>query len=210
MKQLILFSLIFIHITGKCQLKVYNESITNKDSAVVYIGITNYLKIDGQQDLSKLKVTSTNSEIAIVDNYISLQPFSRGVDTIRVYSDKKLLSSTTFRIERINNPVAQLAFTLDSVISLNRILANPYLTVKIPNCLYEIKYNISSFQCSLQKAGRSNFNYMDFVNGNKLTDDILKLIQKFLPGDKIVFDEIKVACGSGDTRKLPRLIITIK
>lgn len=210
MKQLIVCSLLFFHFSGICQLKLYNESLTSKDSAVVYIGITNHLKIDGQQDLSKFKFTSTNSEITIDNNSISLQSGRRGLDTIRIYSNKKLVSTNIFRVDRINNPVAQLAFTLDSVISLNRILANPYLTVKIPNCLYEIKYNIFSFQCSLQKAGRSNFTYMGFVNGNKLTDDILKLIQKLLPGDKIVFDEIKVACGSGDTRKLPRLIITIK
>ncbi len=210
MKQFIVCSLLFFHFSGICQLKLFNESLTSKDSAVVYIGITNHLKIDGQQDLSKFKFTSTNSEISIVGNYISLQSDRRGVDTIRIYSNKKLVSTNIIRVDRINNPVAQFAFTADTVIAQNRILANPVLSVNYPNALLNLNIRVIGFQCSIQKANGGRFIYSDELHGNRLTNSILKLIPTLSSGDKLVFDDIKAIANENDTRKLPSFTITIK
>ena len=210
MKNTVLFIVMMLPFLGVCQLKIVNESITSKDSAVVYIGIKNILKVEGVQDISKWKVTATSAEISIANNTILLEESHVGFDTLRIYNNKKLLSTNVFRVDRINYPVAQLAFTFDTIINLNRILANPYLSVKIPGCLYDFQAYISSFQCSLQKRNSNNYFFTDNANGNALTGDILKNIKKLLSGDKIILDEIKVACASGDTRKLPPVTITIK
>ena len=210
MKQLILFSLIFFHITGICQLKLYNVNLNSKDSAVVYIGITNHLKIDGQQDLSKFKATSTNAEIAIIDNYISLRTDRRGVDTIKIYSNNRLVSTNIFRVEKMSYPKTQLAFTADTIITPNKILVNPVLSVINSNALLNLNIRVIGFQCSIQKANEGQFIYSDEVHGNKLTNSILKLVQTLSTGDKLVFDDIKAVANENDIRKLPTFTITIK
>ena len=210
MKNTVLFIVIMLPFLGVCQLKIVNESITSKDSAVVYIGIKNILKVEGAQDISKWKVTATSAEISIVNNTIMLEESRVGYDTLRIYNNKKLLSTNVFRVDKINNPVALLAYTFDTVISLNRILANPYLTVKIPGSLYDFQAGVISFQCSLMKAQSNRYLFTDFISGNKLTSDMLSNIRKLFPGDKIIFDEIHAVSSGGDTRKLPRVTITIK
>ncbi len=210
MKQLILFSLIFLHFTGICQLKLYNVNLTCKDSAVVYIGITNHLKIDGQQDLRKFKVTSTNSEISIVDNNISLRTDRIGMDTIKVYSNNKLVSTNIYRVEKMSYPKTQLAFTEDTIITQHKILSNPVLSVINPNTLLNLNIRVIGFQCSIQKANGGQFIYSDEVHGNRLTNSILKLVQTLSTGDKLVFDDIKAIANENDLRKLPTFTITIR
>ncbi len=210
MKNIVLFIVMVLPFLGVCQLKIVNESITSKDSAVVYIGIKNILKVEGVQDISKWKVTATSAEISIDNNTIMFWESRVGYDTFRVYNNKKLISTNVFRIDKLNNPVAQLAYTFDTIISLNRILANPYLSVKIPGSLYDFHAGVISFQCSLMKAHSKSYLFTDFTSGNKLTNDMLINIRKLLPGDKIILDEIKAVSAGGDTRKLPPVTITLK
>ena len=210
MKHFIAIVASFVPVIVFSQIKIVNQDLLNTDAAIVYKGIPNHLKIEGILDINQMKITTTNSTFKTEKNVLTVDESKIGFDTIRIYSNKKLIFTSIFRVDKINNPVAQLAFTLDSVISLNRILANPYLSVKIPGYLSEINFGIVAFQCSLQKANSSNYIFSDDVSGNKLTKNMLDLIQKMVTGDKIIFDEIKAFGPGGDIRKLPGFTVTIK
>ncbi len=192
------------------QIKLINIDLINKDLNQLYIGMDNRLQIVGQKNVRGYKLTSVKSSVLVNDSCFVLTPEHRGVDTVKIFKGNKLIYCALFNLFSINEPTGQLAFTYDTTITLNRILANPYLSIKIPNCNYNFLFSINGFQCSILQKNKDKETFANTL-GCKLTNDMLTLINRLKTGDVIEFERIKYGISPEFCpRMLGPLRITIK
>lgn len=190
------------------QLKLTNNSLVTPDDNILYAGIENQLRVQGQEFTRVL--SSANSQITMrPGEFIVVPTAMAGLDTIQVYLDKKLLIAKVYAIEKINDPVALLAFSTDTVMPAGRILVNPYLSVSSPGSKYKNELKVASFECSLKRLNGQSFSFE--VNGNKLPDDMLALVKKLNSGDSIHFTTIYVKAPLWQYKKvIAPFSVTIK
>ena len=174
------------------QPKLINRDLTNSDTSLLYAGTENHLTFTGLNDLSGIRIRSSNkSHVSVQANDILIRPAtSTEFDTLSIFKGKKLLLTKAYKIERLSYPIAQLAFTSDTTISLNRILANPFITTKIPNTLYKPDIRIQHFDCHLytKKVAHRIFS----TTGNKLSEEMIAAIKRTSSKDEIIFENIVV------------------
>ncbi|WP_165958086.1 GldM family protein [Segetibacter sp. 3557_3] len=166
--------------------------MTNPDTSLLYGRTENRLTLVGQNNWTGIRVTSSKkSQIDIQKNsFISILPaINEGVDTLRLFKGSKLLLSRGYRIVKLSDPIAQLAFTSDTIITKNRILANPFVTSKFPNSLYNNKIVVKSFECLVIK--RNGEKKVFSATGNKLSEGMINAIKNLSSLDELVFDNIK-------------------
>ncbi|TDH26908.1 hypothetical protein EXU57_08870 [Segetibacter sp. 3557_3] len=174
------------------QIKLINIDLTNPDTSLLYGRTENRLTLVGQNNWTGIRVTSSKkSQIDIQKNsFISILPaINEGVDTLRLFKGSKLLLSRGYRIVKLSDPIAQLAFTSDTIITKNRILANPFVTSKFPNSLYNNKIVVKSFECLVIK--RNGEKKVFSATGNKLSEGMINAIKNLSSLDELVFDNIK-------------------
>ncbi len=200
--------LLLIPIFADAQLKLLNKSLTTPDSSIIYYYWDNYLRLNQQLDLHKLRVVASHSKIKIEDSSIICEPQSLVADTIKIFQGKKLLLTQVFKVNKTTDPVAKLANTFDTVLTVNRILANPYISFGMPNCYYRPPLYVQSYECVIIKLNGEQF--ADNNSGNKLTNFLIPKIEHLQKGDKIYLKRVIIGGGGFSFIKLAPVNITIK
>jgi len=198
MKLIAIYLLLHISVTKMhAQPVLYNTDLNKPDSNILFIG-KNRLKLATQLDFKTLKITSKKSKVIVDDNYIIVTPYNLGIDTISILKGNKLIVSKIYHIQKRTFPLAQLAFSIDSIISIEKILSNPILNLV---SLYRIKSDIVNYTCTVTKKSENikPYNFGE-INGFWLTQDIIEIIKTLKSGDSIKFNNIKVL--GADTRGL--------
>ncbi|TDH17816.1 hypothetical protein EXU57_24825 [Segetibacter sp. 3557_3] len=211
MKSILLGIMCYLPVVVLGQLQLINRDLTNPDMSLLYSGIENHLTIVGQNDFSGFRLTSaTKSDITIKAETIVIIPITNaGLDTLSLFKGKKLLLTKVFKVTRLSDPIAQLAFTSDTVISVNKILANPFLTAIFPNSIYKTDIVIKFFECYIyKKNGERN---VFSTAGNRLSEEMLTAIKNLSSRDELVFNDIKAGIAPVfGTRKLPSIKLAIR
>jgi hypothetical protein len=200
--------LIFCPFTLFAQVKITNQTSAKPEAEILFYQAENHLMIGDLKDLSGMKVTAANSEVRINKDHIIIVPKKVGTETYQIYKSGRLISTNSFQVIKIGDPVAQLAFTRDTIISLNRILANPYVTITVPGSLYKFAAEITSFECVITTTGNEKKQFRNV--GQKLNDDLLSFLKKVSPGTRLDFDNIKCMSAGGDIKSLPSFSIIVK
>lgn len=190
MKTQILTILCFFPAIMFGQFKFINMDLVYPDTSLLYSSLENHLTISGQKNLQGFQITSSKkTRITVnVDHVIAEPTTNEEFETLTVSKGNKVIFAQGFKIIKLNNYIAQLAFTFDSVLSKNKILSNPFITAKFPNSLYKLKVGIKSFGCSIYRKNGEKLFY--FTTGNKLSEQMITSIMKLSSKDEIVFDNI--------------------
>ena len=130
MKRLIINVFFFLPIIVSAQVKLLNTNLTKPDSGILYFSTENRINISGLANLDNIKFATSLSKLDRKKNDFILMPERVGIDTIKIYKNNKLILKTFFKVVKINDPIAKLVSTSDSVITVNEILGNPYILVK--------------------------------------------------------------------------------
>ena len=190
------------------QLKFINRDLTTPEASILFYQSPNRLAINGQNDLNGLSFTSTKSEIKVKDNYIVVKPTKLGLDTICIFKNNKLLSTNIFKINTFNSPpYAQLAFSKDSSISINKVLANPILSVKVNNSIYVLDYQVTEYEMLVLKKNNEKLQFTETIKAYSIPEEILK---KLSVGDKLQINQIKIVNPEGDIKFLEPITIIIR
>ena len=120
-----------------------------------------------------------------------------------------IVLSDTFHVKIVPIPIPRLANLKDTFGTVNQIVLNPFLTIVLPGCNLKNNFSIISFRTSLIKI-EGETTTLGLVAGHVLPADQIEAIKLLRPGDKIMFDDIRVIGPDDRTRKLGSLIITIK
>lgn len=114
-----------------------------------------------------------------------------------VFSGKpKNMGSMTFRLKRVPDPIAKVAGKSEGFISKSLLLASPYLMPEMPVGFdFDLKYTVTSFTFVSEVSG-------DIISlkvaGNRLTPEIIKMINDAKKNKRIWFEDINVKGPDGE------------
>lgn len=197
------------------QIRILNQSLIFPDSAVLYVGVDNRLKIEGTDSSKQYYVHSSYGNLKEIAfrNFNTFYLYGNKYnyrDTIIVYNSKmQKLAEQIFRVDFINNPVTVLDSIPVGLITKNQLLKAQRLYVIIPNCLLRSMFDILSFNVTFDCKKCDGFSVISNT-GSFLSPQFYKAIPYLTFGDKVIFEEIKVKGVDGLSRKLPSITYTIK
>ncbi len=114
-----------------------------------------------------------------------------------VFSGKpKSMGNMTFRLKRVPDPIAKVGGKSEGFISKSLLLASPYLVPEMPVGFdFDLRYVATSFTFVTEISG-------DIipikVQGNRLTPEILKIVQDAKKNKRIWFEDINVRGPDGE------------
>lgn len=209
--------LLFIILSSyaQAQIRVLNTSLRNPEIKELYIGIPNEIEIKGISDLSNLKISkSPNINVFQKDSARfeimtkGLYRSSNGLDTIKIYQNKKLLKTELYKSCLIPDPYLRFGTTYQNKAFVNEIIADPSLRVIFPGNLI-LKFQIINFNLII--LNEKNGEQTDFktTNGYNLNSQQITEIKKLKKGSKLRFENVRVLFPDRTTRSMPTYIITV-
>lgn len=184
---------------------------THPDSSLLFIGMDNEFSMSGLNEIKAVSVfSSLNSKCSFFENKLIVRPNAIGIDTLKIYKNKKLLLIKAYTVEYLGNPTPQLAYSSDTLMSVSRIVAMPYFTIRIPKATNIGPFRISTFECSLIHNKMSQQKEVYSIDGSKLSEQLVSAIKKMTAGDEILFSDIIVIGPDSKARKVPNYKVTIK
>jgi len=169
---------------------------------VFYVGVENPVEVSVPGSPEKIMPTITAGKIRPEGKNWIVYDLPKGVRdaTITVnavFSGKtKSMGATTFRLKLVPDPVARVGSKSDGFISKSLLLASPYVIAEMPTGFdFDLKFTVTSFTFTTEISGDI---IPTKVQGNRLTPDILKMIQNAKKNKRIWFEEINVKGPDGD------------
>jgi GldM C-terminal domain len=178
---------------SNAQTNIINSSLYISDTNILYIGVSNKLKINGKLDIKKVKITATNSDISYINKEYFAMPESNKDDTFCIFKNKQKIFEKIFRCEYLKDPVLTLGNRFDSVISKSYILANPFIAISIPDCFlnFNMNTNILSYRIVIVNK---NTVVIDYDCKSTIFDtSITSEIKKLKSGDKIIIKNLHIS-----------------
>jgi GldM C-terminal domain len=209
MKKILSVILLSFPLLLIAQLQIINDGLVYPDSPYVYIGVPNTLKITGTSKNLKLTVDDGSINRGTDKNEYTATFSSPGITNVIVRENGKIVCQKKYNIRRIADPVLLFAGKADSMLSVREILASPCLSVSLPGCYINYRLPILSFETYFIYQPGDTLN-TGRANNWCMYDGQLALLKKLMPGNKILFTNIKVQGPDSHVRTLIDLLITIK
>jgi gliding motility-associated protein GldM len=181
--------------------------------AVLYIGVDNPVEI-AISDMPMKYITATVDSGEIEDQ-------GGGQFVVRITKNIKVtkvnvfetyngittkLGERLFRVKKVPDPIPTIAGSTGGLVSKPMLAAAGGLIPVMKDFDFELFFTITSFTFSMNVKG-------DLIEkvavGNKLTADMIKLINAAPKGTKIYIEDIKATGPDGMTRTLSSLILKI-
>ena len=197
-----------IAFLANAQLRIVNVSLTDTSRALLYTGVENQIVIFGARDG---KLTFSGNDIKIINsihyNYF-IYANKPGFVTISFTAYRKAPIKKQFEIVPINEKqVATLGGVRDTTVSLNFVLANPFIIGMIPHCYWDAMISIRSFDATFIYG---NDRLTRTAQGDKLSTEQISLFKTLETGDKVYFDSIRALDRDSRTYLLPSFWIKIE
>ena len=122
---------------------------------------------------------------------------------VSVRTDKatRSIGSKEFRVSRIPNPKVLLGNSPGPVIEAGKIKSMLGLVAIADNFPFDVRFAVRSFTVTYKKARDPNL-IEKTNNSGVFADDVKMLLSRCGPGDRVWFDDIKVAVPDGTTRSM--------
>jgi gliding motility-associated protein GldM len=119
------------------------------------------------------------------------------VSVAAVFEGKqKNMGAFSFRLKRVPDPIAKIGGKNDGFISRSLVLASPYLIPEMPIGFdFNLTYTVTSFSFGTFLSGDV---IQRKVTGNRLTPEIVKIIQEGKKNQRIWFEDINVKGPDGE------------
>jgi GldM C-terminal domain len=209
MKKILSVILLAFPLLPIAQIRIINDGLVYPDTPYLYIGVPNTLKVTGtSKHISLTLDTGSVRKAANKNEYTAL--FSRpGIVNVTARENGKFVYRKKYIIRYINDPVVLFAGRADSTISVREILASPCLSIAIPGCYISYRLPILSFEIYFIYQSGDTLN-TGRANNWCMNDEQLAILKKLMPGNKILFTNIKVQGPDSHVRTLKDKLITIK
>ena len=174
---------------------------------VFYIGVDNPVEISVPGSPEKIVPTISTGSIRqegkewVVSNLTTGNVREAVISVNAVFSGKtKSMGSYKFRLKTVPDPLIKVAGKNEGFISKSLLMASPFLVPEMPAGFdFDLKYVVTSFTFSTSTAAGEGSDVK--VQGNRLTDEIVRQIKNARKGQRIWFDDI-YAKGPDGTRKV--------
>jgi len=169
---------------------------------VFYIGVENPVEISVPGSPEKITPVISAGKIRPEGKNWIVYDLQKGtreatISVNAVFAGKsKSMGATTFRLKPVPDPIAKVGGKNEGPISKSLLLASPYVIAEMPVGFdFDLKFTVISFTFVTNVGGDVSTTK---TQGNRLTPDILKMIQNAKKNTRIWFEEINVKGPDGD------------
>jgi hypothetical protein len=189
-------------------------NISLEKTNVFYIGVPNPIRIlVNGYDVNEIEVSLDNGKITGAKGVYTVIPNEKtATDTIHLFlklpnGKKREIYKSTYRVNRIKDPVVTFAGKSDGSLSIANIKAQDRIFVDIPNFIFDAKFNITGFTLQvMSRADKQTFN----TEGNQLSPQMKSAISNLKIGDKLFFTNLRAVGPDRTLRGLDYISFTAK
>lgn len=206
--------LLFYSASLYSQLILKNLSLTEPGKDVLYIGVTNELKLEGVSDKKNIEIVVEErvfEEIGGVFQAVVFKPGIAKVDVCRkAKTGRQLLLSKVFRAETLAVPTTRISGATDSFLSVAAILINPQIEVFYPGSRFKSDISVLSFSLVITDSNGEIVLEETGTPGNRFSEAMIGKIKTCKSGDKLLFGGIRAVVQSGRIMKMPPFAVYVK
>jgi gliding motility-associated protein GldM len=181
--------------------------------AVLYIGIDNPVEIAiADMPIKYVTATVDSGEIESQGDGQFIVRINKSISVAKINLFENYNGTTTkigekiFRVKRVPDPIATIGGNKSGIISKSILSGAGGLIPVMENFDFELFFTITSFTMSMNVKGDL---IEKIATGNKLTAEMIKLINSGTKGTKIYFENIKAVGPDGNTRTLSPINLKI-
>ncbi len=210
MRSIFFVIFLFSSIFAFGQFNISCLRLTDSTKNIFYIGADNPIRVSKTKKSSNYQIIIEGAGSSLFKR--GLNDYLVGVSTpgtcsLRIKQNGKQVFYKEFKADTLPKPVATLNGMHDTTVSKKRILINPFISVIMPNCLYQHGYRVISFQAIFINGNDSTYTV---ANGNHLTEEQIRLVKSENQFNKIYFDQIRALCPECRTQPLPPFWLKIE
>lgn len=141
MNHLVLTSLIscLTPLFAISQINVVNQSLTDTSKKIVYVGVENWMLITGTGKFDSIRVVNGLLERINAREYI-IKPYAGDSCIVYFSKNNKVVDRKPFTVDKLPEPVPLIGNIQKQWVSLDELLANTKVSIKLPGCYY--KHNL--------------------------------------------------------------------
>jgi hypothetical protein len=170
----------------------------------------NDLAVRSAKKIDEIRLASKGLSFSSEGNNIfSVYPKTYGTDTIKLYSKGRLVHTAVFNVDLIPDPIVRIARSLDTVMSVQQIQLNPFLSVSYAGTNYKCKLYVFRFHMTVEDRS-DGITGAEVSISNRFTEKQLSLIKLLRAGDKLHFTQIAGLSPDGRVFPMPPFAVIIK
>ncbi len=180
------------HLRAQSVPVLINANLTQPDSAVMYTSVTNTLVLKGIAESDNIRLERTGGPIEMRAGTAiraRLVYREKGSDTIRVYSDQKILLEKIYDVRLLGKPVAALKGFRDSLASVVEILTANELEVYFTGNMYKPIPASRGFTVDIYNKDRKKIKSLR-MEKNTFSEELKEQLKKAESGYSVVFRNI--------------------
>ncbi len=180
------------HLRAQSVPVLINANLTQPDSAVMYTSVTNTLVLKGIAESDNIRLERTGGPIEMRAGTAiraRLVYREKGSDTIRVYSDQKILLEKIYDVRLLGKPIAALKNFRDSMASVVEILTANELEVYFTGNMYKPIPASRGFTVDIYNKDRKKIKSLR-MEKNTFSEELKEQLKKAESGYSVVFRNI--------------------
>jgi hypothetical protein len=206
--------LLFIAGSLKAQKtpSIFNMSLTKPEKALLYIGVDNILTVRGPIPGKNIQLERSGGPLQMragTSLKTILKYTLEGTDTIRVYSDNKLVIEKVYQIVPLGHFAPALKGRTDSLLTKEDITKSGQLEVIMPDAFYKPSGKILSYTVNVYSPVKKIIGKFK-IEGPLFSEELNLKISTLLPGSMLLFENIKAASRDGAIPLTGQFKVTIK
>lgn len=193
------------------QFKIINSTQVDTSGNTIFIGIENEILIYSSQKIDLILKSKNNYPIKKTGfNKFSISPVSKGIDTLQLINNNKVLLERPFKIEHPANFELALGVLKEGVATKEEIIANRGFRFFNPGCRCPVEAVVGSFKITFVSTEISVDEKFIYNEGKMLSEKAISIIRKLKAKDQIIFENIFLQDVDSFPREIEKFVLTIK
>jgi hypothetical protein len=209
--KLFIILLLFINCQVQAQLRVYNTALSHPDTAILFVGISNFLQVEGLGSWADCVVLADGASgtVDAVHKQIHIRCADTGYCQISITRNRKTVFSRRYRVQKIPPLKPVLGVLTDTIMKTQFIIGAPTLRMYRPDCVLKEQAAVLAYSVEIRNAQGGVLLFAS-AGGNILTEEMRRVISRLQPGSKIIFGQIKYRGAFGCRIQSGSLTIQIR
>ena len=175
---------------------------------VFYIGVDNPIEVSAAgvrgQDLN---VSVSGGNVSGSGGKYDVRVSHQGNTTVNVSAKGKNLTSKTFRVKMIPDPVAKVGNKNGGRMNAAEMRVQNGLSAILENFDFDARFSVISYQVTFVPRRQDPVSAV--CNGAYFNSQVKSFQSEMKPGDMVYFEEIRVKGPDGTTRRIPGIVFTL-
>lgn len=188
------------------QVHIYPERLTDSTQSYLYIGVDNPIRISGIKEPYSVSISGGEGTLTKIEKDRFMARVSSITDhaiiSVVKHGAGKINTSREFKVRTIGQATSN--WISGNKIKRDTLLKNPFLTVNIPDCYYQLDFQVVSFVATIDH-GDSILSFP--ITGGQFNAAFIRHLKEDKTGTLLTFDNIRVQGPDGRAFKFPGVVL---